>query len=69
MDDLPRIIVVMALRLESSGVFEAAGVPVLYCPHQGAVAIRASRPGFALGREFRFCGKPLPCVWDARELS
>ncbi|MDP9008169.1 MAG: 5'-nucleosidase [Pseudomonadota bacterium] len=31
MDDLPRIIVVMALRLESSGVFEAAGVPVLYC--------------------------------------
>jgi adenosylhomocysteine nucleosidase len=31
MDDLPRIVVVMALRLESSGVFEAAGVPVLYC--------------------------------------
>jgi len=31
MDDLPRIIVVMALRLESAGVFEAAGVPVLYC--------------------------------------
>lgn len=31
MDDLPRTVVVMALRLESSGVFEAAGVPVLYC--------------------------------------
>jgi adenosylhomocysteine nucleosidase len=31
MTDLPRIIVVMALRVESSGVFEAAGVPVLYC--------------------------------------
>ena len=31
MSDLPRTLVVMALRLESSGVFEAAGVPVLYC--------------------------------------
>jgi len=29
--ELPRIIVVMALPMESSGVFEAAGVPVLYC--------------------------------------
>ena len=29
--ELPRTIVVMALRVESSGVFEAAGVPVLYC--------------------------------------
>jgi adenosylhomocysteine nucleosidase len=31
MSDLPRTIVVIALRVESSGVFEAAGVPVLYC--------------------------------------
>jgi adenosylhomocysteine nucleosidase len=31
MSDLPRTVVVMALRLESAGVFEAAGVPVLYC--------------------------------------
>ncbi len=31
MDELPRIIVVMALRVESAGVFEAAAVPVLYC--------------------------------------
>ena len=31
MSDLPRTLVVMALRVESSGVFEAAGVPVLYC--------------------------------------
>ena len=31
MSELPRIIVVMALRVESSGVFEAAEVPVLYC--------------------------------------
>jgi adenosylhomocysteine nucleosidase len=29
-DELPRILVVMALPMESSGVFEAAGVPVLY---------------------------------------
>jgi adenosylhomocysteine nucleosidase len=29
--ELPRTVVVMALRVESSGVFEAAGVPVLYC--------------------------------------
>jgi adenosylhomocysteine nucleosidase len=31
MSELPRIIVVMALRAESAGVFEAARVPVLYC--------------------------------------
>jgi adenosylhomocysteine nucleosidase len=31
MSELPDTIVVMALRVESSGVFEAAGVPVLYC--------------------------------------
>jgi adenosylhomocysteine nucleosidase len=31
MSELPGIVVVIALRVESSGVFEAAGVPVLYC--------------------------------------
>jgi len=31
MSDLPSTLVVMALPVESSGVFEAAGVPVLYC--------------------------------------
>jgi len=31
MSELPGIIVVIALRVESAGVFEAAGVPVLYC--------------------------------------
>lgn len=30
-DELARTIVVIALRRESAGVFEAAGVPVLYC--------------------------------------
>jgi adenosylhomocysteine nucleosidase len=29
--ELPRMIVAMALQVESAGVFEAAGVPVLYC--------------------------------------
>jgi adenosylhomocysteine nucleosidase len=28
---LPQILVVVAIRAESAGVFEAAGVPVLYC--------------------------------------
>src|ERR1700693_5693910 len=31
MADLPRTRVVIALPAESAGVFEAAGVPVLYC--------------------------------------
>ena len=31
MSELPGTIVVIALRVESSGVFEAADVPVLYC--------------------------------------
>ena len=30
-DPLPKTLVVMALAAESAGVFEAAGVPVLYC--------------------------------------
>jgi adenosylhomocysteine nucleosidase len=31
MADLPRVLVVIAVRAESAGLFEAAGVPVLYC--------------------------------------
>jgi adenosylhomocysteine nucleosidase len=31
MIELPRKLVVMALRAESAGVFEAAGIPVLFC--------------------------------------
>ena len=31
MSELPAVLVVMALPVESSGVLEAAGVPVLYC--------------------------------------
>jgi adenosylhomocysteine nucleosidase len=29
--ELPRTLVVLALRAESAGVFEAAGIPVIYC--------------------------------------
>ncbi len=29
--ELPNVLVVVALRAESAGVFEAAGIPVLYC--------------------------------------
>jgi adenosylhomocysteine nucleosidase len=31
MPELPSVLVVVALREESAGVFEAAGIPVLYC--------------------------------------
>ena len=31
MPDLPNTLVIVALRGESAGVFEAAGIPVLYC--------------------------------------
>src|SRR5258708_6436691 len=31
MPELPNTLVVVALRAESAGVFEAAGIPVLYC--------------------------------------
>jgi adenosylhomocysteine nucleosidase len=56
--ELPRIIVVMALPMESAGVFEAAGVPVLYC---GVGKVNAA---IALTRELsrythRGEGKPL----------
>jgi adenosylhomocysteine nucleosidase len=45
MPDLPRTLVVVALRTESQGVFEAAGIPVLYC---GVGKVNAA---FALARE------------------
>ena len=55
MIELPRTIVVIALRVESSGVFEAAGVPVLYCgigKINAAIALtRALAPYAHHGRE------------------
>ena len=55
----PRTRVVMALPAESDGVFEAAGVPVLYC---GVGKVNAA---IALTRElcgYSHAGEPLPLV-------
>lgn len=59
MSTLPDILVVMALTAESDGVFEAAGVPVLYC---GVGKVNAA---IALTRElqrYAHAGRPLPSV-------
>jgi adenosylhomocysteine nucleosidase len=59
MAELPRTLVVVALRAESAGVFEAAGVPVLYC---GVGKVNAA---IALARELaRYLrqGQELPLV-------
>jgi adenosylhomocysteine nucleosidase len=56
---LPRTLVVMALPAESDGVFEAAGVPVLFC---GVGKVNAA---IALTRElarYVHAGEPLPLV-------
>ena len=56
---LPRTLVVVALRAESAGVFEAAGIPVLYC---GVGKVNAA---IALGRELaRYVrqGQAMPLV-------
>lgn len=59
MSGLPPILVVMALAAESDGVFEAAGIPVLYC---GVGKVNAA---VALTRELRgyvHAGHRLPLV-------
>lgn len=59
MTDLPRVLVVMALAVESAGVFEDARVPVLYC---GVGKINAA---VALTRElcrYTHASRPLPLV-------
>lgn len=58
-EPLPSVLPVLALRAESDGVFEAAGVPVLYC---GVGKINAA---FALTRALRryaHAGLALPLV-------
>jgi adenosylhomocysteine nucleosidase len=61
MIELPRTIVVIALRVESSGVFEAAGVPVLYCGiGKVNAAIALTR---ALSR-YAYSGQEMPLVMN-----
>jgi adenosylhomocysteine nucleosidase len=58
-DDLPATRVVMALPAESDGVFEAAGIAVLYC---GVGKINAA---LAMARElarYAHAGRPMPRV-------
>lgn len=57
--ELPRTLVVVALQGESAGVFEAAGIPVLYC---GVGKVNAA---IALTRElarYALQGQPMPLV-------
>jgi adenosylhomocysteine nucleosidase len=59
MPELPRTLIVVALRTESQGVFEAAGIPVLYC---GVGKVNAA---FALARElarYTLHGLKMPLV-------
>src|ERR1700704_3424504 len=59
MVEFARTLVVMALRAESQGVFEAAGVPVLYC---GVGKVNAA---VALTRElarYALAGRTMPLV-------
>jgi len=59
MNELPGTLVVVALREESAGVFEAAGVPVLYC---GVGKVNAA---IELTRElarYALKGRPMPQV-------
>jgi adenosylhomocysteine nucleosidase len=59
MVELPRILAVLALRAESAGVFEAAGIPLLYC---GVGKVNAA---IALTRElsrYAHHGKAMPLI-------
>jgi len=59
MPELPHTLIVVALRTESQGVFEAAGIPVLYC---GVGKVNAA---FALARElthYTLQGRRMPQV-------
>ncbi len=59
MAELPRTLVVIALRAESAGVFEAANIPVLYC---GVGKVNAA---MALAREltrYRLQAEAMPLV-------
>ena len=56
---LPSILVVMALEIEAQGVFERAGVPVLYC---GVGKVNAAMVLMRELSQYRAVGAPLPRV-------
>jgi adenosylhomocysteine nucleosidase len=58
-DELPRSVVMIALAAESAGVFEAAGVPVIYCgvgKVNAAIALTRELTRYSLHRQ------PMPRV-------
>lgn len=55
----PTWLVVMALPLEAQGVFEAAGIPVLYT---GVGKVNAAMVLTKALASYRHAGKPLPCI-------
>ena len=59
MPELPRTIVVMALRVESSGEFEKAGVPVLFC---GVGKVNAAIALMKALSQYTHIGQDLPLV-------
>jgi adenosylhomocysteine nucleosidase len=59
MPKLPSIVVVMALRVESSGVFETAGVPVLFC---GVGKVNAAMALMKELSRYVHRGQPTPLV-------
>jgi len=57
--ELPGTLVVVALRAETAGVFEAAGIPVLYC------GVGKGNAAMALARElacYRLQAQKMPLV-------
>ncbi|HEX3951319.1 MAG TPA: 5'-nucleosidase [Steroidobacteraceae bacterium] len=56
---LPPIIVVMALKVESAGVFETAGVPVLFC---GVGKVNAAIALMKQLSRYAHIGQPMPLV-------
>jgi adenosylhomocysteine nucleosidase len=59
MPELPRTIVVMALRVESSGEFEKADVPVLFC---GVGKVNAAIALMKVLSQYTHIGQDLPLV-------
>ena len=59
MPELPKVLVVMALRVESSGVFEQAGVPVLFC---GVGKVNAAIALMKQLSQYAHVGQDMPLV-------